>query len=121
MSSQKSKILHFDVFLLSKSHKVSANRVPNIYLFLHQRLMQSLKKNWLAVSNMIWEIWWIFTKQLKSLKISFQWALFDQSIEDLSYKKPEEISFMSLSRDTNMDKPWPCGFKNGMGKRVNFH
>ena len=38
------------------------------YLSWHWRVMRSLKKNWLVVSNM-W-ILWIFTQQLKSPKIS---------------------------------------------------
>ena len=62
--------------------------------------MQSLKKNWLAVSNMIGEV---FTKPLKSLKISFQWALFVQIIYDLRHKKAEEISFMSMSSDAKFE------------------
>ena len=43
--------------------------------------MKSLKKNWLVVSNMTYEIWEIFTPTLKSLKISLRWALFVQSIK----------------------------------------
>ena len=43
--------------------------------------MKSLKKNWLVVSNMTYEIWGIFTPTLKSLKISLRWALFVQSIK----------------------------------------
>ena len=39
------------------------------------RVMLNLKKIWLLVSNMTWEIWWIFTQPFKSLKISFRWAL----------------------------------------------
>ena len=43
--------------------------------------LKSLKKNWLVVSNMTEGIWWIFTKSLKSLKLSLRWALFVQSIK----------------------------------------
>ena len=71
VSSRKSDILHFDGFLLSKSYRVSAKKVQNSYLSWHWRVMQSLKKNWLVVSNMTWRIWWILIQLLKSLKILF--------------------------------------------------
>ena len=99
VSSRKSEILHFDGFLLSKSYKVSAKKVQKSYLSWHWRVMQSLKKNWLVVSNMTWGIWRIFTQPLKSLKISFWWDLFVQSIQGLSYKNTEKLSFMKLSSD----------------------
>ena len=60
----------------SLRYKVSANKVRRSYLSWHWRVMQSLKKNWLLVSNMTWEIWWIFNQPPKSQKISLQWALF---------------------------------------------
>ena len=43
--------------------------------------MQSLKKNWLLVSNMTRGIYWIFTQPLKSPKISLWWAILVQGIE----------------------------------------
>ena len=48
--------------------------------------MQSLKKNWLVVSNMSWGIWLIFTQTLKSYKISLWWAILVQSIWGLGQK-----------------------------------
>ena len=47
----------------------------------HER---SLKKKWLVVSNMTWEILWIFTQPLKSPKNSLWRAIFVQSIWGLS-------------------------------------
>ena len=41
----------------------------------HWRVMQSLKKKQIVVSNMTWRIWWVFTQPLESLKIYFRWAL----------------------------------------------
>ena len=52
MSSWKSAILHSDGFLFPKSYKVSNKNVQKSYLSWHLRVMQSLKKNWLVVSNM---------------------------------------------------------------------
>ena len=40
---------------------------------------------------MIWGIWWIFIKSLKSLKIFFQWALFVQSMQGLNCRNTEEF------------------------------
>ena len=76
-------------------------------------------KNWLLVSNMTWRVWWIFTQPLKSLKICFRWVLFAQSIQGLSYKNTEELSFITLNSDEKFE--WTCGFKNGMGNWVNVH
>ena len=52
----KVEILLFDVLLLSKSCKVSAKKIQKSYLSWHWKMMQSLKKNWLVVSNTTWEI-----------------------------------------------------------------
>ena len=48
--------------------------------YLLWRVMPSVKKNWLVISNMTWGIWWIFTQPLESPKISLWWAIFAQSI-----------------------------------------
>ena len=64
--------------------------------------MQSLKKNWLAVSNMTFSwnfqgIWWIFTQPPKSLKLSLRRALLVQSIKvwDKNTTDEELSSFMT--------------------------
>ena len=44
-----------------------------------------------------------FAQPLKSLKISFQWNLLVQSIQGLSYKNTEELSFMTLNSDTKFE------------------
>ena len=68
VSSRKSEILHFDQFLLSKSYNGLAKKIEKSYLSWHWRVDQSLKKNWLVVSNMTWGIWLIFTQPPKTLK-----------------------------------------------------
>ena len=92
VSSQKSEILHFYCFILSKSFKDSAKKVQRSYLSWHWKVMQSLKKNWLVISSMARGICWIFTQPSKSLKISFQWALFVQ-----------KLSFMTLKTDAKFE------------------
>ena len=90
VSKGKSKILHFDGFLLSKLYKASNQKVQKSYLSWHSRVMQSLKKSLLVVSNMKWKIWRIFTKPFKALKIYFRWAFFVKSRQGLSHKNKEE-------------------------------
>ena len=59
-SSWKSKNLHlmgsFCGFLLSKAYKVLDEKAQKS-LSWQWRVMQSLKKNWLLVSKMTWQIW----------------------------------------------------------------
>ena len=45
-----------------------------------------------------------FHSTTRSLKISFQWALFVQSIQGLSYKNTEELPFMILNSDAKFEK-----------------
>ena len=55
--------------------------------------MQSLKKNWLVVSNICnMRIWWIFTQPCKSPKISLQW-LFLFEVYDAWAKKYRGVIF----------------------------
>ena len=84
-------------------------------------MIQSLKKNWLVVSNMTWGIWWIFTQPLKCLKISLWWVLFVQSMKVWAKKIQSSYLSWHWTVKQNLNKPWPCGFKNGMMNWVNFH
>ena len=69
------------------NNKVSAKKVQKSYLSWHWRVMQSLKQNWLLVSNMTWGIRWVFTKPLKSLEILPRWARFSQVCKVWAKKK----------------------------------
>ena len=44
-----------------------------------------------------------FHATTQSLKISFRWDLFVQSIQGLSYKNTEELSFMTLNSDVKFE------------------
>ena len=44
-----------------------------------------------------------FHPTTQSLKISFQWALFIQRIQGLTYKNTEELSFMTLNSDAKFE------------------
>ena len=63
------KVLHFDVRLFSIAYKVSAKKVQKNYLSWHWKKIQTLKKNWLFVWKMTWEIWWTLIQAVESLKI----------------------------------------------------
>ena len=41
-------------------------KVQRSYVWLHWRLMQNLKENWLVLSKMTWRIWQIFVHRLKN-------------------------------------------------------
>ena len=111
MSSRKSEILHFDGFLLSKSYKGSTEKIEKSDLSWQWRVMQSLKKNWLVVSNMTWEIWWMFTQPLKSLKISFRWALFVQSYRGVILHDTEQWCKIWINGDFVVSKKgWRTGW-----------
>ena len=98
-SRKKASYTTVNGFLLSKSYEFSGKKVHKSYLSWHWRMMQSLRKNWLVVSNMRWRIWCVFTETLKSLKFFFRWALFVQSIQGLRYKSTKELSFTTLNSD----------------------
>ena len=103
VSRRKSEILVFDGFLLSKWYQVKTKKGQKSYLSWHWTVMQSLKKNWLGVSNVIWEIWRNFTQPLKSLKISFRWTLFFPNIQGLSYKNTDKLSCMTMKIDAKFE------------------
>ena len=63
------KNLCFNWLLVTKVYIVWATKVQRSYLSWHWRVMQILKKNWLVVWKMTWEIWQIFTRSLESVKI----------------------------------------------------
>ena len=100
--SRKSKMLHFDGSLLSKSCKVLAKKVQRSYLSWHWRMMQSLKKNGLVVLNITWGIWSISTQKSESFYCD---GLFLSKVyvQGLSYKNIEELSFMILHSDAKFE------------------
>ena len=63
------KTLHLDWSLLCKVYNVWPKKVQSSYISWHWRVMQNLKKNWLVVWKMTWEIWQIFIRTLESIKI----------------------------------------------------
>ena len=63
------KLCNFNGILLSKEYKILDEKVQKCYASWHWRVMQSLRKNWLLVSNVTWGIWWTLMQAVASLKI----------------------------------------------------
>ena len=79
--------------LLSGSYNVSAKKVQRSYLWWHWRVMQSLKKNWLVVSNMTWGIWRIFTQPLGSFCPKCAYSLYTLFVQRFELQKYRGIIF----------------------------
>ena len=75
-STWKFKNWDFDGILLSKVENLWAQKLQSSYVSWQWRLMQKLKRNWLVISKLTWEIWRILTQTLENLKnLLFNWLL----------------------------------------------
>ena len=63
------KRLHFNGVILAKVYNVSAKIVQRSYVWLHWRLIQSLKETGLCFQKQTWGIWQIFIRAFESLQI----------------------------------------------------
>ena len=111
LSSDKSENLHFDVLLLSIAYKVSAKKVQKNYLSWHWKKIQTLKKNWLFVWKMTWEIWWTLTGAVESLKICTLIGYFCRNYVMFELKIYREVLSWNMS----------YGFKTDISNLGNFH
>ena len=66
--TKKSKKTALLLVLLCKVYNVWPKNVQRRYISWQWRVMQNLKKNWLAVWKMTWGIWQIFTRTLERVK-----------------------------------------------------
>ena len=98
---------------------VSTTKVQKSYLSWHRRLIQSLKKNWLLVSNMTWRIWWIFSQPLKSENFTSMGSFCPKYIR-FGPKNTEELSFMILNSDAKFEFPDLVVSKMAWGIEWNF-
>ena len=60
--SKISKIWSLMSYFWPKYIMFKLKKVQRSYIWLHWRLMQNLKENWLVLSKMTWKIWQIFTR-----------------------------------------------------------
>ena len=91
VSSGKSKRFHFNVLLFSIVYKVSAKKVHMNDLLWHWKNIQPLKKNWLFVWKMTWEIWWILTRAVESRKVCTSMGYFCRKYIMFELKNTEEL------------------------------
>ena len=67
-STRKSQNWVFDGILLSKVENVWAWNLQGSYLSRERRIMQNMKRNWLAISKLKRGVWQILTRALENLK-----------------------------------------------------
>ena len=113
VSCRKSENLHFDQILLSKTYKDLYEKIQKSYVSWHWRVVQSLQKNWLLVSNMTWGFWWIFNQPLKSPKIPLRWVILSKVYE--VWTKKIQRNYLSWHWTVMQN------LNNGMRNWVNFH
>ena len=103
----------FTGFHLSKVYIVWAKKVQRNDLSWHWRVMQNLKKNWLVVWEMTWEIWQIFTDHLKVSKLELGWDTFVESRKCLSLKLKftEELCVMAMKNNAKFEEELTCRYQ----------
>ena len=107
VSSRKSEILHFDGIFLFKSYKVSTKKVQKSCLWWHLRVVPSLKKHWLVVSNLKCNFMFIWHQKFREIssnhskvwKFHFDGFFFSKVYEAWAKKNTEKLSFMTLNSD----------------------
>ena len=121
------KNLHFHFLQLCKVFNVWPKKVQGRYFSWHWRVMQSLKKNWLVVWKMTWDISQIFTRALESLKIATVMQSFNPKYElniyrgkSMSLTITEELCVMTNKNNAKFEEELTCHFKIDMKNLTNF-
>ena len=83
------------------------------------RMMQNLKKYWLAVSKLTWGIWRMLTQALKSLKNLHFDLLLLHKVYNVWAKMYRGI--MALTIDSKFEGKLTCTFQNDMRNLANFY
>ena len=115
------KNLCFNWLIVTKVCNVWATKTQRSYISWHWRVMQILKKTWLVVWKMTWEIRQIFTRALESVKIgtliSHQIGTFVQSRKGMTLKFTEELCVTTMKNNAKSKKfkeELTCHFKTDM-------
>ena len=112
----------FDVILLSKVENAWAKKLQWNYVQLHRRMRKNLKRSWLVVSKLTWEIWQILTHALKSLKKShFNRLLLTKVYNVWAKKVPTRYLSWHPKSDAKFEEKLTCGLKHDMRNLSNFH
>ena len=80
------------------------------------RMMQNLKRNWLVISKLTWEVWWILTQALESLK-NFHFNVLLLSKVYIVWAKKVQRSYLSWHWKVmqNLKKNWHVVWKMTWG------
>ena len=113
--------LHFNELLLTKVQNVWAKKVGRSYFWLHWRLMQNLKKNWLVLPKMTWGFWQMFTRAPSRVwKFGLLLGPFIQNWNCMNLKFTEEWCVMKMKNDAKIEEDLTCQLKIDMRNLTNF-
>ena len=98
------KNVQFKWLLLTKEYNLCAKKTQRTYVWWHWILMQSLKENWLVLSEMTWRIRQIFFLGLKNSNFI------------LESKKAELNQNQNLKQPDRPDAVWKLYFTLGINK-----
>ena len=101
-------------------YNIWPKKVQRSYLSWHWKVMQILKKNWLVVWRMTWEIWQIFTRALESVKIGTWWDPFVQSRKGMTLKFTGELCVMIMKNNAKVEEELTFHFKTDKRNLTNF-
>ena len=82
-STQNLKNLHFNGLILTKVNNVSAKKIQRNYLWLHSRLTQSLKGNWLLLAK-------VYMRNLPNFHQS-TWKSLSWDLDGIVFSKVEGV------------------------------
>ena len=100
------KNLHFNGLLLTKVYNDWTKKVQRSYHSWHWRIMQNLKKNWLVVWKMTWEICKFSSEHLKVLKLGLGLHPFVQSRKCMSLNLQESYVSWQWRMMQNLKRNW---------------
>ena len=104
------KNLHFNGLLLTRVYNAWAKKVQRSYVWCHQRLMQNLKGNWLALPKMTWRLWQLSPEHSKVSKLRLWWDPFIQRRKCFSLKLTGELCVITMN-DEKFEEELTCQFK----------
>ena len=111
-STRKSKNVHFHGLLLTKLYNVWAKKVKRSYVWLHSRLIQSLKENWFVFPKTDMRNLANFHQSIfKSLKIGTSRDPFIRSKKCMSLKFRGEFCVIAMKNGAKFKEELTCQFK----------
>ena len=101
----------FSWVLLSKVEHVWVWNLQGSYVSWEWRMMQNLKRNWLANSKLTWLIWWILSHALENLlNLNFNKLLFTKVYNFWVKKSAEEFFLIALPIGAKFEEKLTCTF-----------